>query len=245
MILNGGMIMNEGLAPDIRIWLAKGWDTYKKNPVPLISTAAFLAILYLVLSFMGQSVIGVVLYYIVILFVYPVLWVGWCYICLKAVRGENTSFADLFNPISHYGPVWVTYILFTLIITGGAILIIIPGVIWWLKYGFCAFAIMDKKCAGTEAIKYSARITKGYKGQLFVFILIMLICGLLGFTFLIGFILSNTSWMLIGILPFTAAVLIVSPWLNASMAAAYESLRVHYEKKMLDAAIIAADSVQR
>jgi uncharacterized membrane protein len=228
--------MEEGITPDIGSWLPQGWEAFRRHPVPLASAAALMTVFYLILSLLVSSTIGAILYYLIVIFISPVLWIGWCYLCLKAIRDENPIISDLFSPFFHYGPVWVAYILFALIVAGGFILLIIPGVIWLLKYGLYSFAIMDKRCRGTEAISYSGKITKGFKGQLFLFILIELVCGLLSFPFFIGYALMRLSIVLIGLLPMVVAVLVLTPWIGASMAAAYESLRKHYESKQVDMA---------
>ncbi|SYZ72974.1 membrane hypothetical protein [Candidatus Zixiibacteriota bacterium] len=226
--------MNEGKHPDVSQWLSQGWETFKKYPALLIGVTVMMTLIYVILAVLASSVIGMIIYYLFLLLFGPVLWMGWCYICLRAVRGENVVAGDLFAPLSHYGPVWVAYILYGLIVAAGCILLIVPGIIWSLKYGFCTFAVMDKKCGGIEAISFSAKITKGFKGQLFLFVLIELVCGLLSLPFIFGFALMKPFIVMMGLLPFAAMVLVVAPWLGVSLAAAYESLRGHYESKIAE-----------
>jgi uncharacterized membrane protein len=226
--------MAEEMMPSISGWLSCGWDAYKRHLVALMGGAAVLAIFGLMLTFMEQSGMGLALYYILFLFVYPVIWVGWYYICLRAVRGEKTSVGDLMVPLSRYGPVWVSYILFILALMAGILLLVIPGIILYLKYGFFGFAVMDKKCGGMEALKYSGKITKGHKGKLLIFVLLVILFGLCGAPFIFGIILENTFLVMIGILPYALSVLVISPWMQAGLAAAYESLRINYEKKMAE-----------
>ena len=57
---------------------------------------------------------------------------------------------------------------------------IIPGIIWAIKFQFYDYLIIDKKLGPIEALKKSAVITKGAKGNLFVFGLLLGGINLLG-----------------------------------------------------------------
>ena len=63
-------------------------------------------------------------------------------------------------------------ILFMLMITLGFILLIIPGIICFLKFQFFAYFIIDKNAGPFEAFKMSSRITKGIKMRLLAFLIL-------------------------------------------------------------------------
>jgi hypothetical protein len=67
-------------------------------------------------------------------------------------------------------------ILYGLIILGGTILLIIPGIIWAIKYSLCFYFVIDKGLGPIEALKASNRTTMGAKWQLFGF---GILCGLI------------------------------------------------------------------
>jgi uncharacterized membrane protein len=67
-------------------------------------------------------------------------------------------------------------ILYGLIMLGGFILFIVPGVIWSVKYSLCFYFIVDKGFGPVEAIKASGRTTMGVKWELFGF---GILCGLI------------------------------------------------------------------
>ena len=46
---------------------------------------------------------------------------------------------------------------------------IVPGIIWAIKFQFFSYFIVDKEVGPIEALKKSAAITKGAKWDLFVF----------------------------------------------------------------------------
>ena len=61
----------------------------------------------------------------------------------------------------------VATVLYAAMVIVGFILLIIPGVYLALKYQFYKFLIVDKEMQPIEALKESARMTKGHMWQLF------------------------------------------------------------------------------
>lgn len=67
-----------------------------------------------------------------------------------------------------------------MIVAGGFLLLVVPGVIWGLKYGYAGFLVVDRKLDPIEAIRESGRLTQGEKGQLFKLGLLLFCVNLLG-----------------------------------------------------------------
>ncbi|MCK5246657.1 hypothetical protein KAR02_07145 [Candidatus Bipolaricaulota bacterium] len=100
------------------------------------------------------------------------LYAGQYLIALKVVRREPVVFKELFAGRSQIGPIMGAYVLVTLLTVLGAIALVIPGIIVALAYSFTLIRFLDPKGGGrsvtaTEAMKDSARITRGYRGTLF------------------------------------------------------------------------------
>ena len=111
-----------------------------------------------------------------------VLWVlsmlvslGAIKISLKIIDKKKAEVADLFNDYPKLLNFVVASILYALIVGIGFILLIIPGVIFGIKYHFYSYLIVDKNMGPLEALKKSGDITKGSKWQLF---LLGFACGL-------------------------------------------------------------------
>ncbi|MEN9407568.1 MAG: hypothetical protein RLZZ455_784 [Candidatus Parcubacteria bacterium] len=111
-----------------------------------------------------------------------VLWVlsmlvslGAIKISLKIIDKKKAEVADLFNDYPKLLNFVVASILYALIVGIGFILLIVPGVIFGIKYHFYSYLIVDKNMGPLEALKKSGDITKGSKWQLF---LLGLACGL-------------------------------------------------------------------
>jgi len=96
-----------------------------------------------------------------------------------------------------------------------SLLFVIPGIIKAISYSMTSYILAEcPNVQATDAIKLSMRITKGYKGELFV-------AGL-----------SFIGWLLLGMI--TCGILIVvhvGPYMNATFAGYYIELRNEAFKK--------------
>jgi hypothetical protein len=213
----------------VKSWYSRGWNTYKNNPNPLIlGTIILTGFSFLVTFFyiFTEDIWVILLFNFLIM---PVLTVGWLLLCLKIVRGEYADFTVIFYAFSKYLRVWVTFILFTLIVVGGMFLLIFPGILWALKYGMSLYVVIDRPLFGRSAYRYSKEITKGYRGKLFITLLLASVLSALGYPFSIGLqkIGSDigTLLLIIGVVPLLANMILITPWLGVTFASAYESLK--------------------
>jgi len=118
-----------------------------------------------------------------------VLDLGIVKICLNIIDRKPVEFKDIivsFDLIITY--IYASFI-FYLIFLGGMLLLIIPGIVWAIKYSFYPFVIIDKKLGAFKAIKASGELTDGVKWQLFGFFLLSLLLTLLGLICLLAGVL--------------------------------------------------------
>lgn len=141
-----------------------GWQKTKKHfwylALVLIGTGIFFTILDALTKDRGflpnviAAVIGISVELVLIKFT------------LKILSDEKLAKNDL---IPSWRTLW-TYvvggILYGLIVLGGLILLIVPGIMWALKYSQYAYLIVDKGMGPIEALKESGNITSGLKGRL-------------------------------------------------------------------------------
>lgn len=80
----------------------------------------------------------------------------------------------------------ITTLLYFFITIGGLLLLIIPGIIWALKYSFFDLILLDTQCGPIQALKKSGTLTYGAKWQLFQFYLCTAALILLSFIIIIG-----------------------------------------------------------
>jgi hypothetical protein len=212
-------------------WLAYGWLAFKRDPLPLMGGSVMLTAVSLALAMIPTSDESLLIAALVQITVGPVLHVGWCHLCLRHLRGEETWATDIFKAFRLFGPALITSLLYSLIVIAGCLLLIIPGIIWACKFCPCVFVVMDRRIGSPlDAIQLSGAITRGHVGKLFCFGLLSFLLSLITIPFMtgcgLGFFSQQTDGALIaaGVLPYLVSVLVVSPWLGVSLAAAYDKL---------------------
>lgn len=83
------------------------------------------------------------------------------------------------------------YILYSLLVAAGFVLLIVPGVIWMVKYQYVIYFIADKDTEIGDAFKRSAEITNGVKWELFAFLILLSLINLAGvICFFVGLLVT-------------------------------------------------------
>ncbi len=108
---------------------------------------------------------------------------GLARIGLNIVSGKPANYGMLFSGASKLPAGVAAYLLYMLMVMGGLILLVVPGIYLALRFGQFTNAIVDKDLGAIEALKYSSRITQGQKGNL-------LLLGLLCVLIVIGGVLA-------------------------------------------------------
>ena len=120
----------------------------------------------------------------------------------------------------------------------GMILLLIPGIVWGLKYSLCLIIALDKKLSPIQAIKLSGKITQGYKAKLFLLSIPSIAFGILLLPFVFAFHEPIQNWsivfMLIGLTLHFVSSFFVIPWMFAAWSIAYDSLIKQYEVANID-----------
>lgn len=114
-----------------------------------------------------------------------VVQMGFIKITLKFCDDEKGDFGDLFSCTSMLLNYAIGSILYMLIVIGGFVLLIVPGIIWSIKFQFFGYFIVDKQLGPIEALKESSQITTGVKSRLFGFDALMGAINILGFLCLV------------------------------------------------------------
>ena len=109
---------------------------------------------------------------------------GFYWASLRLVRGEEATLGDVLSQLRHFWSYLFGGILYALGVLGGLLLLIVPGLIWAVKWSFYQFPIMDEGLKAGAALKRSGDLTRGAKWQVFGFFLLLLalnVAGLLAF----------------------------------------------------------------
>jgi uncharacterized membrane protein len=98
-------------------------------------------------------------------------------------KKDQRSVGELFSGVDYFFNYIIGGVIYAIIVVFGFILLIIPGIIWSMKYQFFAYLIIDKNMRPIDALKESARITQGHKMNLFIFSLLAILLNLAGLLF--------------------------------------------------------------
>ncbi len=106
---------------------------------------------------------------------------GMLRITLQFVDGKRPRYGDLFGDFTRFSRFVAGNLLYLLIVMTGSILLVVPGLIWAVKYQFVPFLIVDRKAGVAEAFRESGRLTRGSKWNLTAFFILAAGINLLGF----------------------------------------------------------------
>ncbi|MDP6642352.1 MAG: hypothetical protein QGF74_03165 [Candidatus Nanoarchaeia archaeon] len=126
------------------------------------------------------SVILSIIIISIIAFVRTLITMGVTKISLKFSNNEEGEYEDLISCYPLFFKYLASSIVYMLIMMGGLLLLIIPGIIWAIQFQFYNYFIIDKGLGPIEALKSSSRITKGVKWKLLGFLVVILLINLVG-----------------------------------------------------------------
>lgn len=183
-----------------------GWETVKQNLGLILVLVLVSGVIYYVPSVI-QAVVGEIdgtALGAVSALVTIVFWpfqvavsLGWLKIGLNFVDGKGSTVNDLFIYWRYFFKYLIAGLVYALIVAGGLILLIVPGIIWAVKFQFWPYLLVDKNLGPIEAIKASGKITQGAKWNLFLFGWLLFFVNLLGvLALLIGLLVTIPVTML-------------------------------------------------
>ncbi|MBI4088028.1 hypothetical protein HY418_01440 [Candidatus Kaiserbacteria bacterium] len=180
-----------------------GWETFKKRPWFFI--AAFLLITVIsglingiagLTNGIAPAVLGYIdtsgtLAFFVNVVLQTFIGIGYVSFALKAHDSvDMVSLADFWRPQFFLQFLFMSTLAF-LSVAAGLILLIVPGIIIMLMFYFGGYLVVDRSLDAIASLKESARITKGYRWKLLVFVLTLVVINILGaLCLLVGLLVS-------------------------------------------------------
>ncbi len=169
-----------------------GWETMKKN--------IWFFIALLIIAFLIKSIPGAIAQYAGSEFPfisYALMLMGWLLgfivemglvkISLQFCDGIKGKLDDLLSSLDILLPFIAASIIYTMIIFAGMLLLVVPGIIWGIKFSLYPYFIVEKKLGPINALKASSRATMGAKWDLLLFGLLLGLINIAGFfVFLVG-----------------------------------------------------------
>lgn len=170
-----------------------GWDTFKANVGFFIGLLIIIFLVHFFFSvfaslFERRLPLFALLFNLGSILASIVINIVTIKIALKFCdRSTRPTMEDIYFSASLFYKFVLGYFLYTLIVVAGLLLLIIPGIIWSIKYLYIVYLIVDKEMGPMEAMRQSAHITNGVKWELFAFMLLLMIINMAGvFFFLLG-----------------------------------------------------------
>jgi uncharacterized membrane protein len=161
-----------------------GWDVYWKNVGPLVVIALVVFGIQLVFGLIASAVDSVfaqVVIQIIGTLVSLLITLGWWRVAVEITRGVKPEVGDLFKA-QGYGVFIVASILFYIGAVIGFILLIIPGIIFCVVFGFYGFVIAERGdgVGVMESLQRSADITRGHRWEIFGLAIVLLLIDVVG-----------------------------------------------------------------
>jgi uncharacterized membrane protein len=163
-----------------------GWETFKKNMGFLMGLTLLMLVIFYAIDFTSkQFEDGSALFKILLQILFAVfsmlIGIGMAKIYLKVHDGQQAPFSELINHSELLWKYFVGEILYALIVVGGLILLVVPGIYWAIKYMYTQTLIVDKGMDPFLALKKSGEMTKDIKWSLILLIIVLAVISVLGF----------------------------------------------------------------
>ncbi len=112
-------------------------------------------------------------------------------VALKAAKEQSFTFSDFFSKFHLFPSYLLGKILFIAGMIIGLFLLIVPGIIFALKFNLWPFFVLDRDAGGVDALKESNKVVEGAKWDIMLFWIGALILNIFGFLLLgVGFLIT-------------------------------------------------------
>ncbi len=162
-----------------------GWETMKSNILFFIGILITAFVVEMVPRVIGDLTVEdmpvvAFVFYIISTALNMVLTMGIIRIVLRFCDNEQPEFTDLFSCFHLFLKYLGGAILYVLMVVGGLILLIVPGIILAIKFQFFAYFIVERGLGPIESLKMSSAITSGAKMDLFLLGLLLFGINIIG-----------------------------------------------------------------
>lgn len=158
-----------------------GWQKSKEHlEIVFFSTLLILAVCGLIegVDSYGNSGFSLLTFIASIFMV--IIRIGYNKIFLRIHDGETPKFVEIFDEYKIFWKYIGVSILFPLTVLGGLILLVIPGIIWAVRFSFSPLIVIDTRMGPIKAMKESYAITKGSFWKILLFWISVAFVNLLG-----------------------------------------------------------------
>ncbi len=157
-----------------------GWDKFKSNLNLSLATTLLVLAVSVLGEIGGEGKSGFFIFVLASVVLSIIIRVGYIKIFLKMADGEDAKFSEIFEGYKMFWRYLGVSILVGLAVIGGLILLVIPGLIWAIKYSFSQIILVDTEGRPVSSMKESGAITQGSKWKLLGFYIVLGLINILG-----------------------------------------------------------------
>lgn len=200
--------------------LVYAWDVFVHNAPFLVGILSMLLALALGNNFIATVLANEVhfwvgfLVFLVGMVMSILLWMGLKFVMIKITRRKHVRHEELLTP----APYLIKYVagsfFYSLVVTVGLFLLVVPGIVWAVKYSFHRHLIVDKGLDPFQALYVSGQMTEGHKWDLLWFLILLKLINLLG------------------VLCAGVGLLVTLPYTSIARARVYDRLLLAYQKEL-------------
>ncbi|PIE05344.1 MAG: hypothetical protein CSA75_05245, partial [Sorangium cellulosum] len=155
------------------------WDRIKSDPATILGTFIGGGFVSSIVSLCGQLILRIdpqniafqsigMLAFFLNFAISTFMWAGITLFGLKVARGEPYEFTDIFRGGRYFLPMLLAFLISSVGVLLGVLLLIVPGVILSLGWTLTVPLIVDKNLGVFAAFKESWRLMKGQKLSFFL-----------------------------------------------------------------------------
>lgn len=158
------------------------WDKFKMNAeLSLGATLLVLAVSFFMGSEKHGNGWGILT--LAVMVISLIIRIGYTKIFLRIYDNEAPKFMEIFEEYRTFWKYLGVSILYFLATVGGLLLLIIPGIIWAVRFSFSPLIVVDTKIRPVSAMKESYAITKGSFWKLLLFWICLIAINIVGMIF--------------------------------------------------------------
>jgi uncharacterized membrane protein len=189
-----------------------GWSVTRQNllflsGVSVVVSIGPIAMQFLTDKYLQDFAILRFLFWLASLILSFELTLGIYKIALNFVDQKQSEVGNLFDHFHLVPQFIIGTVIYILIVLAGLILLVVPGIIWSLKFSLFSYYILEDEMKATDALRASATATDGAKWQIFWLELAS-----------IGLVILGLACLIVGLF-------IALPVIYIAMAQVYRTLR--------------------
>ncbi len=162
-----------------------GWNKFKEDPWFLVYLFLIVFLINIVIGGIGiilenVSDIAVSIFNLIGMVVGIFISLGLIKIILSIYDNGKKNLSDIFSQTDILIRAIGAYIVFSIAVGIGLLLLVIPGIYIAIRLFFFDYFLVDQRQGAIEALKSSWNMTKGNVFQIFCFIVLLILINLLG-----------------------------------------------------------------